>query len=133
MYTPLKTLIPGSGAGYNQSNFALTEDYGLFSPVFGESQARAKLLATYPLVKDIDKFISILYMDRLDISGFYNYGTAWRNKDFPDAKDLIGAHGYNVDLFLDNKGVHFNLGMGIGQVIQQPWQAYWTFGFDALF
>lgn len=133
MYTPLKTLIPGSGAGYNQTNFALTEDYGLFSPVYGENQARAKVLATYPLIKDIDKFISILYMDRLDVSGFYNYGSAWRNKEWPDTGDLIGAHGYNVDLFLDNKGVHFNVGLGIGQVVSEPWQAYWTFGFDALF
>ncbi len=133
MYTPLKTLIPGSGAGYNQTNFALTEDYGLFSPIYGENQARAKFFATYPLMKDIDKFISILYMDRLDVSGFYNHGTAWRNREWPDSSDLIGAHGYSVDLFLDNKGVHFNVGLGVGQVISEPWQAYWTFGFDALF
>ncbi len=133
MYTPLKTLIPGSGAGYNQSNFAITEDYGLFSPIFGENQARAKVLANYPLINDIDKFIAILYLDRLDVSGFYNYGGAWRHKDSPDASDLISAHGYNLDLFLDNKGVHFNVGLGIGQVVHEPWQAYWTFGFDALF
>jgi hypothetical protein len=34
---------------------------------------------------------------------------------------------------MDNKGVNFNLGGGTGQVLGRPWQAYWTFGFDALF
>jgi hypothetical protein len=133
MYVPLKTVIPGSGAGLNQTNFAITDDFGLFSPVFGDNQARAKFLATYPLIRDIDKFITLLYLERLVVSGFYNYGTAWRNKDLPPPSELQGAHGYSLDLFLDNKGVHFNVGLGVGQVVTKPWQGYWTFGFDALF
>ena len=133
MYSPLKTLIPGSGAGYNQTNYALSDDYGLFSPVFGENQARARITATHPIIKDIDKFKGILYIDRLDFSGFLNYGTAWRGEDLPETKSLIAAQGYSADLFMDNKGVHFNMGLGVGQVLGKPWQGYWTFGFDALF
>ena len=134
MYQPLKTLIPGTGAGLNQNSFALTEDQGLFSPVFGENQARARLLATHPIVENFDKFLGgIVYIDRLVGSGFFNYGTAWRGQDLPKSEFLIAAQGYSLDLFMDNKGVNFNLGGGAGQVLGRPWQAYWTFGFDALF
>jgi hypothetical protein len=133
MYQPLKTLIPGSGAGYNQTSFALSADQGLFSPVFGENQARGKLQATHPLIKDLDKFLGLVYLSHLDASGFFNYGTAWRNTALPRKSSLIAAQGYNIDLFMDNKGVNFNVGLGMGQVLGKSWQGYWTFGFDALF
>jgi hypothetical protein len=134
MYQPLKTLIPGTGAGLNQNSFALTEDHGLFSPVFGESQARARILLTHPIVENFDKFLGgLVYVDKMVGSGFFNYGTAWRGPDLPKKSDLTAAHGYSLDLFMDNKGVNFNMGLGTGQVLGRPWQAYWTFGFDALF
>ncbi len=134
MYQPLKTLIPGTGAGLNQNSFALTEDHGLFSPAFGESQARARILMTHPIVENFDKFLGgLVYVDKMVGSGFFNYGTAWRGPDLPKLTDLTAAHGYSLDLFLDNKGVNFNMGFGTGQVLGRTWQAYWTFGFDALF
>lgn len=133
MYSPLKTLIPGSGGGFNQASFAVTPDQGLFTPVFGENQARARLLATHPLIQDIDKFKSLVYIDQLNISGFLNYGTAWRGNEMPLQQDLLAAQGYTLDLFMDNKGVRFNVGLGAGQVLTRSWQGYWSFGFDALF
>jgi hypothetical protein len=133
MYQPLKTLIPGSGGGYNQTSYALSQDYGLFTPVFGENQARARLLATHPILKDIDKFTGLVYLSHMDFSGFFNYGTAWRSASTPKKSQLIAAQGYNLDLFMDNKGVNFNLGLGTGQVLGKTWQGYWTFGFDAFF
>ncbi len=133
MYQPLKTLIPGSGGGYNQTSYAMSEDHGLFTPVFGENQARAKVLATHPIIKDIDKFAGLVYISHLDVSGFFNYGTAWRRTGFPKKSKLIAAQGYNIDLFMDNKGVNFNAGLGTGQVLGETWQGYWTFGFDAFF
>lgn len=134
IYQPLKTLIPGTGAGLNQNSFALTEDQGLFSPVFGENQARARLLATHPVIENFDKFLGgLVYIDRLVGSGFFNYGTAWRGRELPKSESFLAAQGYSLDLFMDNKGVNFNLGGGAGQVLGRPWQAYWTFGFDALF
>jgi hypothetical protein len=66
-------------------------------------------------------------------SGFFNYGTAWRGRELPKSESFLAAQGYSLDLFMDNKGVNFNLGGGAGQVLGRPWQAYWTFGFDALF
>ena len=133
IYSPLKTLIPGSGGGFNQSSFAITPDQGLFSPTFGENQARARVLATHPLISDIDKFRSLVYIDQLSVSGFFNYGTAWRGGEIPSQQDLIAAQGYNLDLFMDNKGVRFNVGLGVGQQFGRSWQGYWSFGFDALF
>lgn len=134
IYQPLKTLIPGTGAGLNQNSFALTEDQGLFSPVFGENQARARLLVTHPVIENFDKFLGgLVYLDRLVGSGFFNYGTAWRGRELPKSESFLAAQGYSLDLFMDNKGVNFNLGGGAGQVLGRPWQAYWTFGFDALF
>jgi hypothetical protein len=133
MYSPLKTMIPGSGAGLNQASFPLSTDQGLFTPVFGENQARARILATHPLVENIDKFKGLIYIDQLNVSGFFNYGTAWRGTEMPKKKSFIAAQGYNLDLFMDNKGVRFNFGLGAGQVLSKPWQGYWTFGFDALF
>lgn len=133
MYSPLKTLIPGSGGGLNQNSGVLFVDNGLFSQRFGENQARARILATHPIIQDIDKFAGLVYIDHLDLSGFLNYGTAWWGEDLPKRSDFIAAQGYSADLFLDNKGVNFNVGLGLGQVLGSPWQPYWTFGFDALF
>jgi hypothetical protein len=133
MYLPLKTFVPGSGGGYNKNSFALTADQGLFSPVFGENQARAKLNVTHPIIDSVDKFAGLIYIDRLDASAFLNHGGAWSRSLAPDASDLQTAHGYNVDLLMDNKGVRFNLGVGAGQVIGHSWQIYSTAGFDALF
>jgi hypothetical protein len=133
MYLPLKTFLPGSGGGYNKNSFALTEDQGLFSPVFGETQGRIKLNLTHPIIENFDKFVGLIYIDRLDFSGFLNHGSAWYGQQVPDFSDMLTAQGYNVDLLMDNKGVRFNLGVGVGQVIKNPWQVYSTAGFDALF
>lgn len=133
-YTPLKTFIPGSGGGYNQNSFPLIDGGGLFGAVTGDTQARAKINYTMPLIDDIDKYIWILYIERLDFTAFYNYGSAWFGAEPPRGWDhLVRAHGYNVDLQLENKGVRFNLGLGTGQVIGRDFEVYMTTGFDALF
>ena len=43
------------------------------------------------------------------------------------------AHGYDLDLQLENKGVRFNTGLGVGQVVGRAFEVYLTSGFDALF
>jgi hypothetical protein len=135
IYRPLKTYVPGSGGGYNQNSFPLGDaETGLFAPAFGDTQARAKANWTMPLVKDLEKLIWILYMERLDFTAFYNYGGAWTGNEPRQGFDrLIRAHGYNVDLQFENKGVRFNLGLGVGQVVGNPFEVYVTTGFDALF
>ncbi len=135
VYRPLKTFVPGSGGGYNQNSFALSSaENGLFNPSFGDSQARLKTNWTLPLVPAIDKVIWILYLERLDFTAFYNYGDAWYGAKPAEGWDtLTKAHGYALDLQLENKGVRFNLGGGIGQVLGEPFEVYMTTGFDALF
>lgn len=133
MYMPLKTFLPGSGGGYNKNSYALSTDYGLFSPTFGESQGRAKFNFTHPIIADFDKFSGLVYIDRLDFSAFLNYGTAWNGDKLPDKSAFQTAHGYNIDLLMDNKGVRFNCGLGTGQVVGNKWQLYATAGFDAFF
>lgn len=134
IYRPLKTFVPGSGGGINQTSFAITADQGLFSAIYGNTQARSKASWTLPLVPNFDALWYVIYVERLDFTAFYNYGGAWRG-DKPSAgwDKLIRSHGYNLDLQFDNKGVRFNTGMGVGQVIGRDFQLYATFGFDALF
>lgn len=135
VYRPLKTFIPGAGGGYNQNSFSLVgDDTGLFSPVFGDTQGRAKANWTFPVIREVDKLLWILYLERLDFTAFYNYGAAW-NGDQPRRgwDRLIRAHGYSLDLQLENKGVRFNAGLGAGQVIGRDPEIYMTTGFDALF
>lgn len=136
VYRPLKTFVPGSGGGYNQNSFGLAGEGWLFAGRYGDTQGRLKADWTVPLVEDFEKLLWIFYVDRLDFSAFLNYGGAWNRSShgaMPPASRLFGAHGYNVDLQLDNKGVRFNVGAGVGQVFQKPWEAYLTAGFDALF
>ncbi|MEZ4743152.1 MAG: hypothetical protein R3B45_12025 [Bdellovibrionota bacterium] len=133
VYTPLKTFIPGSGGGYNQNSFKLTQNSSLTTSRFGDSKVRSNISWSFPVIKDIDKWLTLVYLERLDFTSFINYGGAWFGSDMPDQDKLIGAHGYNLDLQLDNKGVRFNLGAGTGQVFGEPFDVYLTFGFDALF
>jgi hypothetical protein len=133
IYRPLKTFIPGSGGGYNKNNYRLIGSGALFSSVNGENQIRGKLNWTVPIIKDIDKLIRILYLERLDFTAFFNHGTAWYGQKFPNSDRFISAHGYNLDLQLNIKGINFNLGLGIGQVVKQDFEIYMTSGFDAIF
>ena len=135
VYRPLKTFVPGSGGGYNKNSFPINDtDGGLFSPVYGDTQARGKINYTFPIVPDFERMFWILYVDRLDFTAFWNYGGAWSGEKPSQGWDkLIRAHGYSLDLQLDNKGVRFNTGLGSGQVLGKQFQVYWTFGFDAIF
>lgn len=139
-YTPLKTHIPGSGGGLNQSNFQLIGEGNLFGVFIGDTKMRTKLNFTAPIIDDLDQIVWILYAERLDFSAFINYGGIWDDgagSTFDDAS-FIGAHGYNIDLQLENKGVRFNVGVGIGQLFNKEFttsdfEVYGKAGFDAFF
>jgi hypothetical protein len=76
----------------------------------------------------------LIYADRLDFTAFYNYGGAWDGaKPSQGFAGLTSAHGYNLDLQMENKGVRFNMGLGTGQVRGHSFEVYMTTGFDALF
>ena len=135
-YLPLRTFIPGSGGGYNQNSFPLgNANSGLFTPIQANTQGRLKADYNMPLLSDIDKAWWLLYLQRLDFTAFYNYGAAWNGSKPRRGWDrLIGAHGYSLDLRMENKGVHVNMGLGAGKVVgRKNFQPYATAGFDALF
>ena len=134
-YTPLKTYIPGTGAGLNQSNFNLFGDGSLFAVKLGDSKIRYNVDFSTPVIADIDKSIWFLYAERLDFTAFFNYGGIWDTLNDISYADVqfVAAHGYNLDLFLENKGVRFNVGVGLGQVFGEQFNVYAKFGFDAFF
>lgn len=133
-YLPLKTFLPGSGGGLNQNSFSLTPYGSLFSPRFGDTQGRIRANFTTPIIEDLAIHRWILYFERLDFSAFYNYGGAWFGAEPKFGWDkLIAAHGYNVDLQMENKGVRANVGIGLGRVVHDDLQLYLKTGFDALF
>lgn len=134
LYRPLKTFVPGSGGGYNKNSFPIAGEGSLFTARLGDTQARAKANWTTPILSDIDQHFWILYMERLDFTAFYNYGSAWNGEEPRQGfNHLTRAHGYSLDLLLENKGVRFNIGLGAGQVVGNDFQIYMTSGFDALF
>jgi len=131
-YRPLKTFVPGSGGGLNEINVGLTGPGYLTNAQYGDNQARAKASWTVPLVEDLEKLVGIFYLQRLDFTAFFNYGGAWYGSDLPTTDRLLKAHGYNLDLQSDIKGLTVNLGLGTGQVIGHAFEVYFLFGFDAL-
>ena len=135
-YLPLRTFIPGSGGGYNQNSFALSQaNSGLFTPIQSNTQGRIKADYTVPVISDISKSWWLLYFEQLNFTAFFNYGAGWNGPRPRRGWDkLLAAHGYAFDLHMENKGVNFNLGIGAGKVVQRPdFQPYMSAGFDALF
>ena len=132
VYRPLKTFVPGSGGGLNGANFPLAGPGYLTASQTGDTKARAKISWTFPIIPSLDTLIGIFYMERLDFTAFFNYGGAWDGGPAPKEADLIKAHGYNLDLSTDIKGITVNVGLGTGQVIGQEWDSYFKFGFDTL-
>ncbi len=132
VYRPLKTFIPGSGGGLNNVNFPIYGVGGLFTGHFGDTQARSSVDFTFPLVRNLDTLIRIVYLQSIEFSAFFNYGAAWRGDQLPGPSDMIAAHGYNLDLLMDIKGVNFNFGLGSGQVLGDQFETYASFGFDAI-
>ncbi len=133
VYRPLRTFVPGDGGGLNNLSIPLIGPGALFYPSTGDTQARAGVNWTFPLIPDLDTLVRLFYLERLDLTAFFNYGGAWRGSEPPDLANLIAAHGYNLDLLVDVKGLKFNTGAGVGQVLNNDWEAYITFGFDAIF
>ncbi len=132
VYRPLRVFVPGDGGGLNNVNIPITGEGELFRATFGETQARTAASLTFPLIEELDTLIRLFYLERLDFTAFFNYGGAWRGQE-PAAKDIKAAQGYNIDLQVDVKGLKFNAGAGVGQVLKEDWDSYLTFGFDAIF
>ena len=133
VYRPLKTFVPGSGGGLNELNFNLIGIPYLTSASYGDTQSRFEFSWSFPLLPHLAKTVHIFYLDRIDLTAFFNYGDAWYEKQgTPGFNEMIGAQGYNLDLQTDVKGITVNLGTGVGQVFGKNWEMYVLFGFDAI-
>ena len=132
LYQVLQTWDAGRSHTLNGVSLPLVSDGGLFSYRLGDTQARSRFAWVVPLVEKFDKLWWIFYVEKLNFSAFCNYGGAWYQADGIQRGDFIFAHGYSVDLFLNNKGVHFNIGLGTGQVWQQAFEVYANVGFSSI-
>ena len=132
LYQVLQTWDAGRSTTLNSVSLPLVSGGGLFSYRLGDTKARSRLAWVVPLVEEFDKLWWIFYVEKLNFSAFCNYGGAWYQAEGIRRKDFIFAHGYSVDLFLNNKGVHFNIGLGTGQVWQQAFEIYANVGFSSL-
>ena len=132
LYRPLKTFVPGSGGGLNGANFPILGEGYLTGARTGDTQGNAKVTWTFPIVPQLDKLLGIFYMERLDFTAFFTYGGAWQEGDGLSEDVLVAAHGYNVDLSTDIKGITVNVGLGTGQVLGHDFEVYFKFGFDTL-
>ncbi len=131
-YQALKTFVPGAGSSYSQNSLPLVGDLALFQNRYGDNQARLKLDGSYPLIKELEKQVWILYLKSLMASFFYNYGGAWWEQERYQER-FVAASGYGLDLLVGNKGVALSAGLGVGQVFGRPFSFYANFGFDAVF
>ena len=133
VYFPLRSFVAGSGGSIYGTNFGLSGAGSLFDPRFGDTKAR--ILASYslPIVKDFDKLLWIMYLEEMRYTAYVNYGGAWRQKALPPRDALLLSHNHNLDFLFENKGVHFSLGGGLGQVRRQSVQPYLSVGFRAIF
>lgn len=131
-YRPLRTYVPGSGGGLNEINQPIFGPGALTSAVYGDTQARANVSWSVPLIPDLAKLVHIVYLQRLDFTTFFNYGNAWYHRTEGNPGEWVKAHGYNLDLTADIKGVKLNAGLGVGQVVGSDWEMYALIGFDAL-
>ena len=132
-YQALKTFVPGSGGGYNKNNFPIIGSGSLFAIKYGDTQARLKTSWTFPILPYMDTMVWLFYLQSLNFTAFYNYGGAWYQGISQIEDNLIAAHGYKIDLLFENKGVGFNASLGSGQVLEEDFELYATFGFDAFF
>jgi hypothetical protein len=104
---------------------------GLFGLRYGDTKAAFSVGMNQPLIRRMDRLFWVLYMERLDVNGFYNYGGSWFEAAHTP-RVFSHATGVSLDVLLDNKGISFRMGLGLGRLNQRGLQAYGTFGFDAL-
>ena len=133
LYQVLQTWSPAySSAISSVISLPIVSGGGLFSYRLGDTQARSRMAWIVPLIAKFDRLWWIFYAEKLNFTAFCNYGGAWHRKDSLHSSDLVFAHGYSIDLHLNNKGVQFNLGLGAGQVWHEPLEIYANFGFSSV-
>ncbi len=128
----VKKFMPGSGDSVNNIYLPMNEGGYLFSVQEGNNQVGVRPSLTIPLIEDLETLIRIFYVGRLDFTAFFSYTGAWFGSFSDISKvSMIKAHGYNLNLNFDVKGVNFSSGFGVGQVIGKKMESFGTFGFSS--
>lgn len=128
----VKKFVPGSGDSVNNIYLPMAENQYLFAVQRGNNQVGIRPSLTIPVVDDLETLIKIFYVGRLDFTAFFSYTGAWYGSmsDISEVS-MIRAHGYNLNLDFDVKGVNFSMGLGVGQIIGKNFEAFGTFGFSS--
>lgn len=134
-YTPLRTFLPGSASsdGYTRNSFSMFGQGRLLATEFGDTRAKAEINWYYPVIQDWDRLIWIMYFQELRFSTFFNYGGTWYHERERAWDRFLFAHAYSLDMFFENKGVRFNLGVGAGQVNVGAGQVFLNAGINLFF
>ena len=72
VYRPLRTFHLGSGGGLNNLNFNLVGLPYLTSASYGDTQSRFESFLV-SLYFQLSEIIHILYLDRIDLTAFFNW------------------------------------------------------------
>jgi hypothetical protein len=134
VYRPVRIFVPGAGGGgYNNFSSPLAGQGGLFAALFGDTKVESETNLSVLLFEDIAWMYKIFYLDSVIATAYVKQGLIGRGKFDADKFTKVTSHGYQADSTIDIKGVNFNLGLGVGQVLKDDWQSYLSFGFSALF
>ena len=142
LYSSMSSYIPGSGAPANKFERPLMGSGNLFRLSFGDTYLRNTAALRTPLFSDLDTQIWIFYAERLDWNLVTHYGKAWsssKGESLQKSGPFLWAYATTIDLHLENKGVQFYLGLGIGKLHNTPYDVYnsydafASFGFQAFF
>ena len=140
LYSSMTTFIPGLGNA-TSFEFPIMGSGHLFRLSFGDSFLRHSAVLTTPLFSDLDTQIWILYAERLNWKLITHYGGAWNSLlgESYNTRPFLWAYATTLDLHLENKGVQFYVGLGLGKLHRTPYNtsssydAYANFGFQAFF
>lgn len=142
LYSSMSSFIPGSGAPSDKFHLPVFGSGNLFRIYFGDTYLRNSAILTTPLYRDLDTLIWIFYAERLVWNVITYYGKAWYDllgETISDDPPFLWAYATTLDLHLENKGVQFYLGAGIGKLHEPPgsadnlFDAYVNFGFSSIF
>ena len=136
IYTPIKIFIPGSGLASNRLRLPIGGSGSLFRTIsLGDTYLRNSLELITPIVDDADKKILFFYLRSIDFKSYINYGGIWSDNlgQTISIDKMLLAYGSSVNLLMENKGVNFYSGLGMGSLHLKGIDFFINLGFEAFF
>lgn len=144
LYTPILTMVTGAASTERALNRIRRPLLGnhrfLYRIYFGDTYIRNIASLSTPILHDIDKQLSIFYLKQLTFNMLVNWGQTWWAQTWGEIEAQhfrldrsVLAYASAIDLHLENKGVNFFIGLGIGNLVGEGMLIYNQLGFTALF